>query len=191
MGFVEEGYTFLSPHDVLGVQGVVDESLLPLHAVARRKSFMGSLAVTPAMVAAVQAVSLSPYLETYFGHVPFLASLELFHSVPQSAPYRSGQLWHLDIDHPRQLKWSVMCRPTTRNHGPLTFLSASDSAHVQQATGYVPGRSLPDDQIGSSAPAIELVGDAGVSVLVDTSRCLHFGSRVRTGERIALVAQFV
>ena len=189
MGLVEEGYTLLSPHDV-NVQGVVAESLLLLHPLPRRKSFMGSLVVTPAMVAAVHAVNLSPYLEAYFGHTPSLTSIELFRSTPQSAPYRSGQLWHLDIDYPKQLKWFVMCRPMTHANGPFTFLSAPHSQQVQQATGYVPGKSLLDTQINVS-PTIEVVGEPGVSVLVDTSRCLHFGSRVHTGERIALVVQFV
>ena len=191
-GLREKGYTLLSPHAIDGMQGIVAESYKPLQSVARRKSFMGSLAISPALHGAVQEAAKTSIaqLDPYFGYPPRIASIELFHSVPQSSPYRSGQLWHLDIDQPKQMKWFVMCRPTMADNGPLTFLSASDSQRVQAATGYIPGQSLADDRVGD-AHVLSLTGDAGVSAFLDTSRCLHFGSRVTTGERIALVVQFV
>jgi hypothetical protein len=44
---------------------------------------------------------------------------------------------------------------------------------------------------GVSDSAIRLVGAPGSAAFVDTSRCLHYGSRSNTRERLVLQLQFL
>ena len=51
-----------------------------------------------------------------------------------------------------------------------------------------------DDKFVSTlikTPSRPLTADVGDLILVDTSQCLHYGSRVNTNERLVIVLQFV
>ena len=85
-------------------------------------------------------------------------------------------------------------------HGPFAFLPAPATRRVsdalrregRDATGYA---TLADEDVfrhADPSEVLRLVGPAGRGLLVDASRCLHFGSRVAEGrERFLLAAVFL
>jgi hypothetical protein len=80
----------------------------------------------------------------------------------------------------------VYCSDVGPESGPLTVLDASASDALADAIGYDfdEGYRVPDEQVSSFVGehgVTPLEGPAGTVALVDTSRCFHFGSRVRPG----------
>jgi hypothetical protein len=81
--------------------------------------------------------------------------------------------------------------------GPLTVVSADASARVSRALQYRPtsGRvRITDEQIRpllANGEERALTGPRGTIVLVDTSRVLHYGSRVMTRDRYVVVLQYL
>lgn len=185
----DAGYALFAPHAFADTRLLLTECQKPAALIKRQKSFLNSLAVSQAVVDEVRNLGIESELVGYLGRGTTIQSVALYSSTPRGAGYKSGQLWHLDIDFAPQVKLFFMCRPTDHENGPFTFISAPDSLVVQNTTGYVPGKSLDDTHFQHES-VIELVGDAGSLVLIDPSRCFHFGSRCQSGERIALVVQF-
>jgi hypothetical protein len=94
------------------------------------------------------------------------------------------------------VKVFVHCSDVAEEHGPLTAVSADASARVKKAVDYHyggPHFRLPDADV---LPRVDdrdvtaFVGPVGSCTFIDTSRCLHLGSRVRRGASERLVVQF-
>ena len=185
----KDGYALFCPNALVDTKALLAECQKPIASIPRQKSFLGSLAVSRAVVDEAKKLCIEQKLVGYLGQAAAIKSVELYQSTPNENPYNSGQLWHLDIDFAKQIKMFFMCHPTIHSNGPFTFISAQDSTTVLEETGYVPGKSLDDRHLQGYSP-IELIGDAGSLVLIDSSRCLHFGSRCASGTRTALVVQF-
>lgn len=128
----------------------------------------------------------------YLGTVPLLAGAALWWSPPnQSAT--SSQLYHLDNEDDRQIKVLLNVEETLDDQGPFTFLPADVSAGASAALSE--GRGRLDDacveaRIGGVATQ-RLTGPPGSGALVDTARCLHYGSRGNRRERLVLIFQFL
>jgi hypothetical protein len=145
---------------------VLDDSTLTLDSPVLR------LALREDILAAVSR---------YLGVVPFLSAVTVFHSDTVEGDLISSQLYHCDGDDATQIKIFVYCTDVDAVSGPLTILDASSTAQVQRQIRYQYRMRLTDDQVRAvvgSEPEYAVVGPAGTSVFVDTSRCLHFGSRV-------------
>ncbi|HKE87875.1 MAG TPA: hypothetical protein VKB50_29170 [Vicinamibacterales bacterium] len=132
----------------------------------------------------------------YIGTVPILRSLQVFYSGAVDREPISSQLYHCDADDVRQLKIFLLCSEVGNDNGPLTILDAASSDRVRRATHYTYIDRLDDEQvaaIGGVKPPVELVGPPGTMCLVDTSRCFHYGSRVRAGAgpRLVAMAQYL
>jgi hypothetical protein len=126
----------------------------------------------------------------YLGVVPFLSAIAVFHSNTVEGDLISSQLYHCDGDDAAQIKIFVYCTDVDADSGPLTILDAASTSLVQRQTRYQYRMRLTDDQIHAvvgTAPEYPVLGPAGTSVFVDTSRCLHFGSRVSPGAPPRLV----
>lgn len=98
-------------------------------------------------------------------------------------PPRDSQLYHVDpYDHP-MVYVIVLLRDCTSQSGPFTFLPRSISEQVSARHNYwsrgVPYR-LSDDQVYEVADprdAIRLTYPRGTVLFIDTSHCMHYGSR--------------
>lgn len=126
----------------------------------------------------------------YLGVVPLLTAVKVFHSDAVEGVPTSSQLYHCDGDDLRQVKIFVYCSDVDARSGPLTVLDAAASAAVQERTRYTYDRRLADEDVRAArGGAVEhpIVGPAGTVAFVDTSRCLHFGSRVSAGAPPRLV----
>ena len=126
----------------------------------------------------------------YLGIVPRLSAVSVLHSDTVEAVLKSSQLHHCDGDDVTQVKVFVYCTDVDRRSGPLTVLSADRSAQVRKAAGYTYRDRLSDAQVAAVlGPGAEhpILGPAGTTAFVDTSRCFHFGSRVEPGAPPRLV----
>lgn len=132
----------------------------------------------------------------YLGMVPILAMITILESSPTSDSVRAGsQLFHCDWEDRRQVKVFVHCSDIAPENGPLSALSADASARVKQAVGYHYGGAhfrLTDDEVLPRAheDATAFVGPANSVTFIDTSSCLHFGSRMQPGAADRRVVQF-
>lgn len=162
-------------------------SLLTPHEVAAIPEFMEFL-LDPVLLGVASE---------YLGELPIIGAVELWCSQPVPAQYSNSQLYHLDLDDVQQLKVFLFVSDVALNCGPLTVLPADVSARVSRAIGYRPSAGhlrLADDQVHPLLlPGEEMVltGPRGTMVFVDTSRALHFGSRVTGRERYVVMVQYL
>jgi hypothetical protein len=141
----------------------------------------------------------------YLGMVPFLTRVDLMYSLPRDTSGRiASQLFHLDHEGLTQIKCFVHVFDVGDAEGPFTFIPADATARIvkdirrlrrQRGQGRdVESRRYLDDEIaavGGTGSIVTVKGPAGAGVAVDTSRCLHLGSRVDPGTfRLCLYLQY-
>lgn len=127
----------------------------------------------------------------YMGQVPRLYNLFLWWSPPNQSA-RGSQLYHYDHRDSRQAKVFINLTDVTAESGPLHFLTPPNSLKVDAKVGYSQSRYTDEDVYSavSRDDAIPAVGEAGTGFVVDTARCLHYGSRGNAIDRIILMASF-
>ncbi len=128
----------------------------------------------------------------YLGVVPKLSGARLVWS-PKNETARSSQLFHFDYEDQRQIKVFINIFETKEDQGPLTFLPADISLQVQRSIGPVLSR-VQDERIyegGGRNHELKLIGPPGSGAFLDTSRCLHYGSRFNRRDRVVLIIQFL
>lgn len=131
-------------------------------------------------------------VSSYFNHPYVLSTVRLWWT-PLNNTSISSQKFHLDEEDLTQMKVFVNISEVTQHHGPFTFLSGEASAKI--LSKFRNGkRRFSDEEIFKHIPKdelVELTGNAGSGAFVDTSKCLHYGSRSNTNERLVLMAQFL
>jgi hypothetical protein len=162
------------------LQNILDSSTLTRSSAAVRLALREDLLAT---------------VTEYLGVVPVLSTISVFVSAGSEPSLKSSQLYHCDGDDVRQVKLFVFCSDVDLPSGPLTVLDATSTAAVIQATRYHFRQRLDDKQVHAVVGRDRerpIIGPAGTTALVDTSRCLHFGSRVATGApaRLAVMIQY-
>ncbi len=148
------------------LQNVLDASSLSLDAAVLR------FALRDDVLAAVTR---------YLGVVPFLTSIQVFHSDAVEDVPTSSQLYHCDGDDVTQIKVFIYCSDVNPASGPLTVLDATNTRTVQRHTRYWYRNRLTDEQVRDAVGMQgehQILGPTGTTAFVDTSRCFHFGSRV-------------
>lgn len=127
----------------------------------------------------------------YLGEVPLLSSAQLWWS-PVNTTAKSSQLYHFDEEDDRQLKFFLNVETIGPEHGPFTAIPSDASARAKARTGSMHGRFQDDwvDACQNGEPPTAFVGARGTLAAVDTSRCLHYGSRGNSADRAVLMFQF-
>lgn len=132
----------------------------------------------------------------YLGLVPLLTMVTILASPPVPGPLAGSQLFHSDWEDVRQVKIFINCTNVAEENGPLTAVTAEASRRVKQAVDYRyggPHFRLHDEEVLPLLREGEtqaFTGRPGSIVLIDTSSCLHLGSRVHEGAEERLVVQF-
>jgi len=138
----------------------------------------------------------------YLGAVPRLNRIDLLYSVPRETDDNiASQLFHVDPEGVTQVKFFFNLFDTGDDQGPFTFIPADESRRIlrevrslHRAQGNTSVGRCTDAEIaavGGTSAIVTVKGPAGSGVAVDTSRCLHLGSRVRRGSfRLCLYLQF-
>jgi len=128
----------------------------------------------------------------YLGTVPVLANVGLLWSPPNDSEH-SSQKFHHDYEDTTQLKLFLHVSDVDPSCGPFTLIPAGPSRRIDKKIGYSGGR-IDDATVAAAggAEAVEVItGPSGSGVFVDTSRCLHFGSRGNRRERLMLLVHFL
>ena len=135
----------------------------------------------------------------YLGEIPVLMGIKLW-CTPASENldklkgsqmfHRDGKKWLL-----RRAKFLVNMDDVDTDCGPFTFLPADVSMRVSESIGSMKDQSrVTDDmvyRVAKPSDNVSLIGPAGTAAVVDSSRCFHFGARVRRGERLMLQFHFL
>lgn len=146
----------------------------------------------PALLRLMVSRQIVDAVAAYLGTVPKLTGARLCWS-PENATAQSSQLYHFDYEDLRQIKVFINIFETKEDQGPLTFLPADISDKVQRSIGRVLGR-VQDERIyegGGRDRELKVIGPSGSGVFLDTSRCLHYGSRFNRRDRVVLIVQFL
>lgn len=127
------------------------------------------------------------------GQIPRLDYVLLTLSRYSPRSFEKSQLWHRDHDDVRVIKLFVYLTDVTDlDDGPFTFIPAPASgalgyslcSHRSDEEVFGSGRIAVSDVQSLTAPALSVF-------MVDTSRCLHMGSRISEGhERLLYTATF-
>lgn len=136
----------------------------------------------------------------YLGTVPVLRRIGLGLALPDPAhpAPRNSQLFHIDGDDRRQLKLFMAVEPVGPGDGAFTYLPAHVTQRVLAAIpggrrrGYSYEYFADEEVLPHIAPheLQRLEGPPGTALLIDTSRCLHYGSRVEPGHRRLMLGTF-
>ena len=138
----------------------------------------------------------------YLGTLPYLNRVDLLYSVPRQADDNvASQLFHLDPEGLTQVKFFINVFDIGDAEGPFTFIPADATRKIlreirvlrrRQGKPHV-GRYSDEEiaAVGGRDAVIEIKGPRGAGVAIDTSRCLHLGSRVSPGAfRLCLYLQY-
>jgi hypothetical protein len=138
----------------------------------------------------------------YLGMVPYLSHVDLVYSLPRPGGSNiDSQLFHLDPEGLRQVKFFIQIFDVGEPQGPFSFIPADTSTRVLQDIaawrkqhGIEPSRRYSDEEVaavGGRQALITVQGPSGTAIAIDTSRCLHLGSRVQPGTfRLMLYLQY-
>ncbi len=126
-----------------------------------------------------------------FGEVPQLSDVLMSLSSDSDPELKYSQLWHRDYDDVRTIKlFSYLTDVLSEEDGPFTFIPGAESDRVRFTTR----THLPDAQLlRSGVLHPRSVKAPRMSVFaVETSRCLHMGSRMAPGHaRLLYTATFI
>lgn len=138
----------------------------------------------------------------YLGAVPYLCRVDLVYSLPRpSSDHIASQLFHVDPEGLTQVKFFIHVYDVGEPEGPFTFIPADETARIiadvralrrRQGKPHS-GRYLDEEieAVGGTPSIVRLQGPTGDGVAIDTSRCLHMGSRVQPGAfRLCLYLQY-
>ncbi len=129
---------------------------------------------------------------TALGEVPWLDYVMLSYSRHTEQALASSQLWHRDHDDVRVVKFYTYLTDVQDDaDGPFTFLSRQSTNRF----GYpLLGSHFKDEEVFDKVPRQDvkvMKAPRLVSFMVDTSHCLHMGSRIAPGHgRLMYTATF-
>jgi hypothetical protein len=127
-----------------------------------------------------------------YGELPQLDSVLLTWSRFDDKPLSVSQLWHRDFDDTRVVKLFVyLTNVGSGEDGPFTFIDGplSDRARYSVKSHRTDAMLAPKID---PARATAIQGPALTAFIVETSRCLHMGSRVAAGhDRLLYTATFI
>jgi hypothetical protein len=215
----DDGYVLLPAGTLPGTPQIVDacrglyeskqQALAAMQGAKGKRSFLRNtltdddLRANPVLVDFALSDPLLSIVTNYLGVIPTLNRLDLVHSIPRAGADQliASQLFHQDHEGLRQAKLFLNVFDVEEPHGPFIFIPAKRSEQVlaairqrRTAGGIEHHGHYSDQEIeaeGGASHALRVTGPAGSSVLVDTSRCLHAGSRVQPGHfRLVLYIQY-
>jgi hypothetical protein len=131
----------------------------------------------------------------YLGQVPRLVNLGLWRSPNSGSKYwrvPKSQEYHYDHRDSRQVKIFLNLTSVDEESGPLHFLPADACRRFDGTVGYTK-KKIPDDVVYSVCSREEVIdncGEEGTGVMVDTGRCLHYGSRKNSRDRLLLMISY-
>lgn len=125
-------------------------------------------------------------ISDYMGTIPILFYVGVWYTRPINDSNSQGsQLFHFDREDFLQIKLFIPIEPIKNNSGPMNVISANDTSYFvkkkfMQLNIVNKKDRFPDEQINSTFKqqvVKKLTAKIGELIFVDTTNCLHFGSR--------------
>lgn len=129
----------------------------------------------------------------YVGQAPYLDYVLMTLSEPNAQPLKASQLWHVDRDNDRMIKFFVYFSDVMETgDGPFTFFPKAESKAIKNSFFL----SHMDDQMLQKSISLDrckqMKGRKWTAFMCDTSVCYHMGSRVEAGHhRLMLSCLYV
>ncbi|MDC0854819.1 hypothetical protein OAP47_01130 [Candidatus Pelagibacter sp.] len=137
-------------------------------------------------------------VDTYLGYFYTMNKVLLMHSTNTEFVSGRSQEMHVDGDITNQLKIFVHLSDIDNQSGPLSALNITNSSKViknlhennkfQRISMKIPDNLIDKNYLNNLKI---FTGKKGLMSIINTSRCLHFGSRPGNKERIVLMYQFL
>jgi len=134
-------------------------------------------------------------IDEYLGEDSRITSIKLLKSPPSvNTEYTKSQLFHFDDQSKRMIKIIIPISDIDKKSGPFTFIPAKQSKIISKKMHY--GFPFKDSNISVMLEnkfnlfhhSLDLISSGTPTWLcIDTSRCLHMGSRKVNNERILLM----
>lgn len=122
-------------------------------------------------------------ISKYLGIVPILHSVDVWYSKSTvSKEFKSSQLHHLDWDAETQIKIFIYAMEVPEDSGPLAVMEAASSEELRTKMHYRYEVRVTDAMAEKYIPVEKthvMTGTKGDVIFADTSRCFHYGSRVK------------
>ena len=154
----------------------------------------------PQMLTFALSLPLLSIVAKYSKVMPELSHMAIFYSGLNTGwsevKVRGTQVLHWDNHDRGHIKFFNFLDDVGENDGPLTVLPAEKSWWLRKKTGRRFGTWPVRDEAEfyryfSAKDLIPIMGAAGTGAFVDTTRCLHFGSRTSgTGRRRTFVVHY-
>jgi hypothetical protein len=127
----------------------------------------------------------------YYAQVPRLYRVAVWWSPPNDT-LKGSQLFHYDGLDSRQAKVFINLKDVPPEAGALHFLDAAQSARFNAKVGYSQDRITDEDVFSIFSPSDlhTTVGGAGEGFILDTGRCLHYGSRGNSQGRLMFMVNY-
>ena len=139
-------------------------------------------------------------ISRYLGCVPLLTHISIWYSPNNKTDLTSSQVYHLDHEDHKQIKGFLFLRDVDLDTGPLTIINSEQSEKIQKKINYrmtAKKKRIDDETIKNlknqqiNIKEIPVMGNKGDLILVDTSKCFHFGSRSAKKPRFILAFQYI
>src|SRR5581483_7779088 len=131
----------------------------------------------------------------YLGEIPILLRIWVLWS-PVNSRMKGSQFYHRDGRKwfQRRVKFIFTASDIDEGSGPFVFLPADISERVsEQFLSFKMQDRVEDDDMArfvKPSDELKLVGEPGTGLVIDTSRCFHYGSRSSVKERLMIMFQF-
>jgi len=127
----------------------------------------------------------------YLGTAPSLHSVNLWWG-KAGEPRAGSPFFHLDSLDSSCIRLYVYLSDVADNNGPFCVIPRNESLKFIKKTGYL-GNSLSDESVFKILPTSslkKLTGQAGSIFAIDATNSLHYGSRCKDGDRVALIFSY-
>jgi len=203
----DKGYAPLEMAGLVGIDDVVVACNAVFQAYQARQAEDGDkakpffenileyddLALYPALLDFATSAPIVDAAVGYLGQVPILRGIGVYVSPVNTSTTRS-QMFHVDGDDFRQLKCFINVVEVDLDNGPFTLVSSRKSAQIRKRVKHGwRDRRLTDEEVLDGLAddeVVALTGGPGSGALVDTSACLHYGSRARISDRVVFMFQY-
>jgi hypothetical protein len=165
------------------------QDISPRDAIADHPVLLDFVASPEVIAAAAPTFGYVPTLPGTIPHGVRLMESSTRFDPQAEGPWRESQLYHCDYHSHPTVYVIVAIRDIGPDDGPLHFLGKAATRRVVEALGYgsrsTPYR-LPDDMVNSLVDPSEVnrfVAPAGTALFIESSACMHFGSRMPQNDR--------
>jgi hypothetical protein len=129
-------------------------------------------------------------ISNYIGFKPILMDMQIMHSYKNNFFLEdSAQLFHSDYEDNKSVKIFINLDDVSYENGPFTFIDKKDSELVAKTYNYSKSykkRRLDDELIENLVHRNNFknnVGEKYKGLVIDSTACLHYGSRLISGQR--------